>query len=113
MQTAVHTHHEILLSHNQEWTTETHSNLDKSEIHSLGKESQTQKLTYGGFPGRPAVKNPPSNAGITGLIPNLGILHMPRGNLTREPQLLSPPSLEPRLCNERPPQWEALTHSVE
>ena len=29
------------------------------------------------FPGGPVVKNPPANAGDTGLIPRLGRFHMP------------------------------------
>ena len=32
------------------------------------------------FPGGPVVKNPPANAGDTGLIPALGIFHMPQDN---------------------------------
>ena len=35
------------------------------------------------------VKNPPANAGDTGLSPGPGRSHMPRGNWAREPQLLS------------------------
>ena len=30
------------------------------------------------FPGGPVVKNPPANAGDTGLIPRLGRFHMPQ-----------------------------------
>ena len=30
------------------------------------------------FPGGPAVKNPPANAGDTSLIPSLGRFHMPQ-----------------------------------
>ena len=32
------------------------------------------------FPSGPVVKNPPANAGDTGLIPAVGRLHMPQGN---------------------------------
>ena len=32
------------------------------------------------FPGGAVVKNPPANAGDTGLIPGLGRSHMPRNN---------------------------------
>ena len=32
------------------------------------------------FPGSPVVKNPPANAGDTGLIPGPGRSHMPWGN---------------------------------
>ena len=35
------------------------------------------------------VKNPPANAGDTGLSPGLGRSHMPWSNWAREPQLLS------------------------
>ena len=33
-----------------------------------------------GFPGGSVIKNPPADAGDTGLIPNLGRSHMPWGN---------------------------------
>ena len=33
-----------------------------------------------GFPGGSVVKNPLANAGVTGLILDLGRSHMPRGN---------------------------------
>ena len=33
-----------------------------------------------GFPGGSVVKNPPSNAGDTGSVPDPGRLHMPQGN---------------------------------
>ena len=33
-----------------------------------------------GFPGGAVVKNPPANAGDTGLIPGPGRSHMPRSN---------------------------------
>ena len=42
-----------------------------------------------GFPGGAVVKNPPANAGDTGLSPGLGRSHMPRSSWAREPQLLS------------------------
>ena len=42
-----------------------------------------------GFPGGSVVKNPPANAGDTGLSPGLGRSHMPRSHWAREPQLLS------------------------
>ena len=41
------------------------------------------------FPGGAVVKNLPTNAGDTGLIPGLGRSHMPRSNQARAPQLLS------------------------
>ena len=42
------------------------------------------------FPGGPVVKNPPANAGDTGLSPHLGRRHMPQGKQARAPQLLKP-----------------------
>ena len=59
------------------------------------------------------VKNPPANAGDTGLSPGPGRSHMPRSNKARVPQLLSlrsrarepqvlkPTRLEPVLRNKR------------
>ena len=43
----------------------------------------------GGIPGGPVVKNPPANAGDTGLIPGPGRSHMPWSNKAPGP-LLSP-----------------------
>ena len=45
---------------------------------------QDPKIRAGGFPGGSAVKNPPTNAGDTGSIPNLG-----RSHKAYAPQLLS------------------------
>ena len=42
-----------------------------------------------GCPGGTVVKNPPANAGDTGLSPGLGRSHMPQSNKARAPQLLS------------------------
>ena len=50
-----------------------------------------------GFPGGAVVKNPPANAGDTGLSPGLGRSNIPRNNKAREPQLLKPTHLEPML----------------
>ena len=47
------------------------------------------------FPGGAVVKNPPANAGNTGLSPGPGGSHMPRSNEARAPQLLS---LRSRAC---------------
>ena len=78
------------------------------------------------FPG-PVVKNPPANAGDTGLIPGLGESHMSQSNWACVPQLLSLLSrvYEPQLLTpnteatearaprsgasqqEKLPQWEA------
>ena len=41
------------------------------------------------LPGGAVVKNPPANAGNTGLSPGPGRSHMPRSNSARAPQLLS------------------------
>ena len=38
------------------------------------------KLKQKDFPGGPAVKNPPANAGDMGSISGLGRSHMPQGN---------------------------------
>ena len=46
-------------------------------------------------------KNPPANAGGTGLNPGLGRLHMPWGIKAWVPQLLSPSTLKPVLRNKR------------
>ena len=42
-----------------------------------------------GFPGGAVVRNPPANAGDTGLIPGPGRSHMSRSNKACVPQLLS------------------------
>ena len=42
------------------------------------------------FPGGLVVKNPPANAGDTGLIPDRGRSHMPRGNQASVSPLLKP-----------------------
>ena len=43
---------------------------------------------FWGFPSGSVVKNPPVNAGATGLIPDLERSHMPRSKLAHAPQLL-------------------------
>ena len=45
-------------------------------------------LPHMGFPGGSVVKNPPANAGDTGLIPSLGRPHVPQSNEAHSPQLL-------------------------
>ena len=65
-------------------------------MHQLKKK---KKNTWFYFPDGPVVRNPPANGGDTSLIPGLGRFHMPRGNLAHVPQLLSPPAVEPVLCN--------------
>ena len=78
-----------------------------------------------GFPGGAVVKNPPANAGDTGLSPGPGRSHMPWSNYTRapqlpslcstarEPQLLKPTCLEPMLRNKRSHRNEKPAHSNE
>ena len=45
-----------------------------------GSREGLLKIGLGGFPGGAAVKNPPANAGDTGLSPGPGRSHMPRSN---------------------------------
>ena len=47
------------------------------------------KFVWRDFPGGAVVKNPPANAGDTGLSPDPGRSHMPQSNQARAPQLLS------------------------
>ena len=56
-------------------------------------------------------KNPPANAGDTGLSPGPGRPHMPRSNSARAPQLLSLRSRarEPQLLSPRATTTEAHT----
>ena len=44
------------------------------------EERKELRLSSQGFPGGSVVKNPPANAGDTGLIPGLGRSHMPQIN---------------------------------
>ena len=55
------------------------------------------------FPGSAVVKNPPANAGDTGLSPGPGRSYMPRSNQAHAPQLLSLSSTahEPQLRSPR------------
>ena len=62
--------------------------------------NQRSKSIVEGFPGGTVVKNPPANAGDTGLSPVLGRSHMSRSNQARAPQLLS---LRSRACE--PHYW--------
>ena len=52
--------------------------------------NQYKKVPREDFPGGAVVKNPPANAGDTGLSPGPGRSHMPRSNEARAPQILSP-----------------------
>ena len=56
-----------------------------------------------GFPGDSVLKNPPANAGDTGLIPDPGRSHMPQSNKGQVTRLLSlhPTAHAPQ---EKPPQ---------
>ena len=52
--------------------------LETNEKIEIPKEIKNPKQE--GFPGGSVVKNPPANAGDTGLIPGPGRSHMPRSN---------------------------------
>ena len=77
----------------------------------ISDDREFLKKIVGGFPGGAVVKNPPANAGDTGSSPGPGRSHMPQSNRAhasqllslrsraREPQLLSPHTLEPVLRN--------------
>ena len=47
-------------------------------------------------------RNPPANAGDTGLIPGLGRFLMLEGNQAHEPQALEPALQQEKPCNENP-----------
>ena len=49
-------------------------------VHFSKRQCLSNKETLWGFPGGAVVKNPPANAGDTGLSPGLGRSHMPRSN---------------------------------
>ena len=80
------------------------------------------KSKTGGFPGGIVVENLPANARDTDSSPGPGRSHMPRGNQTREPQLLSlhsrarepqllkPARLQPVLRNKRSHRSEKPAH---
>ena len=55
---------------------------------------------YRGFPGGAVVRNPPANAGDTGLSSGPERSHMPWSNKAHVPQLLKPACLEPTHCNK-------------
>ena len=46
----------------------------------IGRENVNIRIFGWGFPGGAVVKNPPANAGDTGLSSGLGRSHMPRSN---------------------------------
>ena len=75
-------------------------------IQSIRSKAMTQMLTLktntvGTSLGGPVVKNPPVNAGDTGLIPDPGRFHVPWSNYTHRPQLLSQHALGPTMDNKR------------
>ena len=49
-------------------------------IHTKVAKSVDLKSSHQDFPGGPLFKNPPANAGDTGLIPDLGRFYMSRSN---------------------------------
>ena len=52
-------------------------------MYNTGNYIQNPMITHlGNFPDGPLVKNPPANAGDTGLIPGPGRSHMPGGQLS-------------------------------
>ena len=75
--------------------------------------------THKNFPGGTVDKNQPANAGDKGLITIPGRFHIAVNNWVPvpqlpsqcfralQPQLRKPTCLEPVLCLEKPPQWEA------
>ena len=79
--------------------------------------AEDQNHGQGGFPGGTVVKNPPANAGDTGLSPGPGRSHMPRSNWACTPQLLSPCATTTEAHvpgahapqQEKPPQWDTHT----
>ena len=62
------------------------------------------------FPGGLVAKNLSASTGDMGSISGPGRYHMPQGTWTREPQLLKPTILEPRLRNKRSHQNEKPMH---
>ena len=56
------------------------SKIYKELAENFETQTLTQKDESLGFPGGTVVKNPPANAGDTGLIPGPGRSHMPRSN---------------------------------
>ena len=58
------------------------------KISPLRIEAQIRKAL--GLPDGPGAKNPPANAGDTGLVPGPGRFHVPQGNSAGVPQLLKP-----------------------
>ena len=58
----------------------SHQNKVSFTVCKLKIKKVLSKQQYQDFPGSTVVKNPPANAGDTGLIPGLGRSHMPRNN---------------------------------
>ena len=53
---------------------------NESKKREMLREKDAVKTVLGDFPGGAVVKNPPANAGDTGLSPGPGRSHMPRSN---------------------------------
>ena len=70
------------------------------------------KLIYLDFCGGPLVKNVIANTGEMGLVPALEGFHMPWGNLVCAPQLLSPCTPEPALCNREATAMRSLCTAI-
>ena len=70
----------------------------------MAQKSKIYKRLYKDFSGGPEVKNLPTNAGDTGLIPS------PRPKIPHAMEQLSPHALEPMLRNKRSHLSEKLTH---
>ena len=66
------------------------------------------EITCQGFPGGPAVKNPPANAGDIGSILGPEGFHIPRGN---KPMCRNNWARTSR--QEKPQQWEACASQLE
>ena len=74
---------------------------------------EVEEIKARDFPGGPVVKNPPCNAGDTGLIPGPGRSHMLQSNYAQEPQLLSSRAITTEACEPRvqAPKQEKSAHS--
>ena len=85
--------------------------LDMLSFHNLNDDDHATYFKWflrkWDLPGSPVVENPPANAGDTGLIPGLGIFHLPQSNEPHVPQLWRLCSRACALRQEKPQQWEA------
>ena len=55
-------------------------NIYSMNKHKISRKFSLNKTLYWDFPGGAVVKNPPDNAGDTGLSPGPGRSHMPQSN---------------------------------